>query len=354
MKPFYVTTPIYYVNDRPHIGTAYSTIAADVLTRYQRLRGRPGRFLTGLDEHGLKIARAAEAKGMSPQTFVDQMQAPFRDTWKLLDCEYDDFIRTSEPRHKQLVAALWERITERGDIYLGEYEDWYCVGCEMFYTEKDLLPGNICPVHQTPVERIKESSYFFRLSKYTQPLLDFYDAHPDFVKPAGRLNEVKSFVREGLRDLSLSRTSFTWGIPVPSDPKHVMYVWFDALTNYMSALGGPAQPGAAPLYDQFWPPSGHAMHIVGKDILRQHAIYWPAFLLSAGIEPPTQVWAHGWLTVNGQKMSKSLGNFLAPEPLVDAFGVDALRYYLMRDIAFGQDGDFSHENLLARTGSAIC
>jgi methionyl-tRNA synthetase len=353
MKPFYITTPIYYPNDRPHIGTAYSTIAADVLTRYQRLRGRPSRMLTGLDEHGLKIARAAEAQGLTPQALTDQMHTPFRQTWELLHCEYDDFIRTSEPRHKQRVMALWSRIQERGDIYLGAYEDWYCVGCETFYTEKDLLPGQVCPQHLKPVERIKESSYFFRLSKYQEPLLEFYEKHPDFVKPAGRFNEVKSFVREGLRDLSVSRTSFRWGVPVPNDPEHVMYVWFDALANYMSALGGPAAAGAEPLYDRFWPPHGEAIHIVGKDILRFHTVYWPAFLLSAGIEPPTQVWAHGWLTVNGQKMSKSLGNFLAPEPLVEVFGVDVLRYYLMRDIAFGQDGDFAHANLIARLNGEL-
>jgi methionyl-tRNA synthetase len=353
MKPVYVTTPLYYVNDRPHIGTAYSTIAADVLARYHKLRGRPTRFLTGLDEHGLKIARAAEAKGMSPQAFTDEMQAPFKETWQLLGCDYDDFLRTTEPRHKQQAQALWRQIEARGDIYLGAYEDWYCVGCEAFYTEKDLLPGNVCPQHMKPVELIKEASYFFRLSKYTQPLLDFYEAHPDFVKPAGRFNEVKNFVREGLRDLSVSRTSFRWGVPVPNDPEHVMYVWFDALTNYISALGGPTEPGVSALYDRFWPPSGQVVHVVGKDILRFHAVFWPAFLLSAGIEPPTQVWAHGWLTVNGQKMSKSLGNFLSPEPLVEAFGVDALRYYLMRDVAFGQDGDFSHENVLARLNGEL-
>jgi methionyl-tRNA synthetase len=358
MKPFYVTTPIYYVNDRPHIGTAYSTIAADVLARYAKLRGRETRFLTGLDEHGLKIARAAEAKGVSPQAFTDQMQAPFRETWKLLDCQHDDFIRTTEPRHKARAQALWTRIATRGDIYLGDYEDWYCVGCEAFYTEKDLLEGRICPQHRKPVERIKEQSYFFRLSKYTDKLLAYYDAHPDFVQPAGRFNEVKSFVKEGLRDLSVSRTSFQWGIPVPGDAKHVMYVWFDALTNYLSALGGPAEPGESPLFDRFWASSDDArgaevLHIVGKDILRFHAVYWPAFLLAAGLEPPAHVWAHGWLTVNGQKMSKSLGNFLTPEPLVEAFGVDALRYYLMRDVAFGQDGDFSHANLIARLNGEL-
>jgi methionyl-tRNA synthetase len=236
----------------------------------------------------------------------------------------------------------------RGDIYLDDYEDWYCVGCESFKTEKELLEGNLCPIHQKAVERIKERSYFFRLSNYTQPLLDFYEAHPDFVQPEARFNEVRSFVKEGLRDLSISRTSFRWGVPVPEDPEHVVYVWLDALMNYVSALGGPAEEGEAPLYDEFWQSSEAIKHIVGKDILRFHAIYWPAFLMSAGIRLPTQIWAHGWLTVNGEKMSKSLGNFLPPGPLVEAFGADVLRYYFMREVGFGQDGDFSHRNLLNR------
>lgn len=349
MKPFYITTPIYYVNDKPHLGTTYSTVATDVLARYQRLRGRPTRFLTGLDEHGLKIERRAKQEALSPQEFVDRMAPPFRDAWGQLSCETNDFIRTTEPRHKRRAQALWQRMQANGDIYLGHYEDWYCVDCETFYTVKDLLDGSLCPAHKKPVERIKEASYFFRLSNFADKLLAFYDAHPTFVRPEGRYNEVKSFVREGLRDLSISRTSFRWGIPVPNDPGHVMYVWLDALTNYISALGGPAEANeAAPLFEQFWPPRAGAVHIVGKDILRFHAVYWPAFLISAGIEPPTQIWAHGWLTVNGEKMSKSLGNFLAPGPLVDALGADVLRYYLMRDIGFGQDGDFSHASLLAR------
>jgi methionyl-tRNA synthetase len=348
VKPLYVTTPIYYVNDRPHIGTAYSTIAADVITRYARLRGRPTRFLTGLDEHGLKLDRVAQAAGMTPQAFVDSMAPAFREAWELLACEHDDFIRTTEPRHIERAQALWRRVAAKGDIYLGHYEDWYCVGCETFYTEKELLEGRVCPQHKQPVERIQEPSYFFRLGAYTDRLLAFYEAHPEFVRPEGRYNEVKSFVREGLRDLSVSRTSFRWGVPVPGDPEHVMYVWFDALANYTSALEGPSEGAEAPLFARFWPPGGEAIHVVGKDILRFHAIYWPAFLLSAGLEPPSQVWAHGWLTVNGEKMSKSLGNFLAPGPLVEAFGTDVLRYYLMRDVAFGQDGDFSHTALLAR------
>ncbi|MEM8606498.1 MAG: methionine--tRNA ligase [Myxococcota bacterium] len=347
-RPYYVTTPIYYVNDRPHIGHAYSTVAADVMSRYQRLRGRPAYFLTGLDEHGLKIERRAKEEGLAPQDFVDRMAAPFRDAWEELDCAHDGFIRTTSPEHRESVQALWKMMEDRGDIYLDDYEDWYCVGCESFKTEKELLEGNLCPIHKTPVERIKERSYFFRLSQYTEPLLEFYEAHPDFVRPEARFNEVKSFVKEGLRDLSISRTSFRWGVPVPGDAEHVVYVWLDALENYISALGGPQEEGGAPLYDEFWSSAETIVHIVGKDILRFHAVYWPAFLLSAGLRVPSQIWAHGWLTVNGEKMSKSLGNFLPPGPLVEAFGSDVLRYYFMREVGFGQDGDFSHQNLLNR------
>jgi methionyl-tRNA synthetase len=347
-RPFYVSTPIYYVNDRPHIGHAYSTVAADVISRYQRLRGRSAYFLTGLDEHGLKIERRAKEEGLAPQDFVDQMAAPFRMAWEELECAHDGFIRTTSVQHRENVQALWRLMQANGDVYLDDYEDWYCVGCESFKTEKELLAGNLCPIHQRPVERIKERSYFFRLGKYAKPLLDHYEANPGFVQPEARFNEVKSFVREGLRDLSISRTSFRWGVPVPGDPEHVVYVWLDALMNYVSALGGPAEEGSAPLYDEFWRSAESIIHIVGKDILRFHAVYWPAFLLSAGIRLPTQVWAHGWLTVNGEKMSKSLGNFLPPGPLIEAFGADVLRYYFMREVGFGQDGDFSHRNLLNR------
>lgn len=347
-SPYYVTTPIYYVNDRPHIGHAYSTVAADVVSRYARLRGRPSYFLTGLDEHGLKIERRAKEEGLDPQTFVDRMAAPFRTAWEELDCAHDGFIRTTSPQHRQRVQALWKKMDESGDVYLDDYEDWYCVGCESFKTEKELLEDKLCPIHKKPVERIKERSYFFKLSEYTKPLLDFYEAHPDFVQPEARFNEVKSFVKEGLRDLSISRTSFRWGVPVPDAPEHVMYVWLDALTNYISALGGPFPEDEAPLYEKFWQSAGNITHIVGKDILRFHAVYWPAFLMSAGVRLPTQIWAHGWLTVNGEKMSKSLGNFLPPGPLVEAFGADVLRYYFMREVAFGQDGDFSHQNLMNR------
>jgi methionyl-tRNA synthetase len=352
-RPYYVTTPIYYVNDRPHIGHAYSTVAADVVSRYQALRGNPSYFLTGLDEHGLKIERRAKEEELGTQEFVDRMAAPFREAWEELDCQHHGFIRTTSAQHKENVQALWGLMQERGDIYLDDYEDWYCVGCESFKTEKELLEGKLCPIHKKPVERIKERSYFFRLSNYTQPLLDYYEAHPDFVRPEARFNEVKSFVKEGLRDLSISRTSFRWGIPVPDDPEHVIYVWLDALTNYISALGGPAAHGEAPLFDEFWLDAETVTHIVGKDILRFHAIYWPAFLMSAGVRLPTHVWAHGWLTVNGEKMSKSLGNFLPPGPLVEAFGADVLRYYFMREVGFGQDGDFSHRNLLNRNNGEL-
>ncbi|WP_437938108.1 methionine--tRNA ligase [Sorangium sp. So ce341] len=366
---FYVTTPIYYINDVPHLGTAYTTIAADVLCRYHRVRGHESRMLTGTDEHGLKIQRAAEARGVAPGVHADEIAAAFRATWPKLGCAPDDFIRTSEPRHKKAVQELWRRIQARGDIYLGHYEGLYCVGCEAYYTEKDLKqPGNVCPLHHRPAESVKEESYFFRLSKYGDALLDYYRRNPTFVQPASRLNEVTSFVREGLQDLSVSRTTFQWGIPVPGDPKHVMYVWFDALANYLTALKEPEDN------TRFWPAD---VHLMGKDILRFHAVYWPAFLLSAGYgeaELPRQVLAHGFLTYSGQKMSKTLRNTISPVEVAEALseataaalpggagaaagappvGVDVVRYCLMRAISFGQDGDFSIQDLLARYGSEL-
>lgn len=359
---FYVTTPIYYINDVPHLGSAYTTIAADVLCRYHRLRGDESRFLTGTDEHGLKIQRAAEERGITPAALADEVSAVFRATWPQLGCAPDDFIRTSEPRHKKRAQELWRKIEARGDIYLGHYEGLYCVGCEAYYTEKDLQqPGNVCPFHGKPVESVKEESYFFRLSKYTDILLDFYQRNPTFVQPVSRLNEVISFVKEGLLDLSVSRTTFQWGIPVPNDPRHVMYVWFDALSNYLTALGG-GHHEDNPLNEpedntRFWPAN---VHLVGKDILRFHAIYWPAFLLSAGYGEeglPRQVFAHGFLTYGGQKMSKSLRNTVSPVALAEAIsptvGVDTVRYCLMRSISFGQDGDFSIQDVLSRYASDL-
>ncbi len=346
---FYVTTPIYYVNDVPHLGHAYTTVAADALRRYHALRGRESRMLTGTDEHGLKIERAAADAGVTPQAFVDQMSARFRAAWPELSVQQDDFIRTTEPRHIALVQEIWRRVLANGDLYLGSYEDWYCVGCESYKTEKELLPGNLCPLHMTPVERLREETYFFRLSKYEGRLLALYRDRPGFIEPESRRNEVLSFVEGGLKDLSVSRTSFRWGVSVPDDPAHVMYVWFDALANYWSALG----PSGDPLR-RFWPAKGEdarAVHIVGKDILRFHAVYWPAFLLAAGFtedELPSQVFAHGFLTVDGQKMSKSLRNAVDPLRLARELGPDVVRYQLLRAIAFGQDGDFDHKGLFTR------
>lgn len=345
-RSFYVTTPIYYVNDVPHLGTAYTTIAADALKRFHALRGEDTRLLTGTDEHGLKLERVAKEKGLAPQAFVDSMSAPFRAAWDKLGIDYDDFIRTTEPRHKAFVQDLWRRVRERGFLYEASYDGWYCVGCESFKTEKELEPGNLCPTHKTPAEKLAESTYFFKLSAFEKPLLEFYERHPDFVKPSTRLNEVLSFVRGGLQDLSVSRTSFSWGIPVPDAPGHIMYVWFDALANYLSALGGVDGPQG-----HYWPPKGRVLHLVGKDILRFHAVYWPAFLMAAGYtedQMPSQVVAHGFLTVDGQKMSKSLRNAVNPVRIAEELGRDVLRFQLLRAIAFGQDGDFDHAAMLER------
>jgi methionyl-tRNA synthetase len=345
---FYVTTPIYYINDVPHLGSAYTTVVADALARYHRVRGERTRFLTGTDEHGLKIQRVADERGTAPQAFADEVSAIFEQTWPRLGCAPDDFIRTSSARHQAGVHELWKRIFDAGDLVLGHYEGLYCVQCEGYYTAKDLDEGN-CPLHKKPVETVKEESYFFRLSRYGERLLDFYRDHPDFVQPAGRFNEVKSFVAAGLEDLSVSRTTFKWGIPVPGDERHVLWVWMDALSNYYTALRRPEDLSA-----ELWP---SAVHLVGKDILRFHAIYWPAFLMAAGLPPPKQVWAHGFLTYGGHKMSKTLRNTVSPVALAEAvhplFGADVVRYVLMRAISFGQDGDFSVDDLLQRYASEL-
>jgi methionyl-tRNA synthetase len=350
MSRFYVTTPIYYVNDVPHLGHAYTTITVDALRRYHLLRGDETRMLTGTDEHGLKIEREAQERGKTPIGLATEMSAHFRALWPKLEIVPDDFIRTTEKRHEDLAQELWKTVAAKGDIYLDHYEGWYCVGCEELKTEKELLPGNICPLHQRPVERIKEESYFFRLSKYQQPLLELYEKHPEFAQPESRRNEVVSFVKGGLRDLSVSRTSFKWGVPVPGDPKHVMYVWFDALANYWTAVQDSAS------HKKFWD-DGTVVHIVGKDILRFHAVYWPAFLMSAGLPLPKTVYAHGFLTINGQKMSKALRNAVEPLGIARAFGrvagsdeagADVLRYQLLRAIAFGQDGDLDLAAMVER------
>jgi methionyl-tRNA synthetase len=345
MGRFYVTTPIYYVNDVPHLGTAYTTVVADALRRFHLLVGDETFLLTGTDEHGQKIERVAAEMGASPKAFCDEVSAKFKDAWPKLDVACDRFIRTTDPDHEAFVQELWKKIEATGDLYLGDYEDWYCVGCESFKTEKELeQPGNLCPLHKKPVERVKEETYFFKLSKWEKPLLDFYARHPEFIQPETRRNEVLSFVQSGLKDLSCSRTSFTWGIPVPGNPKHVMYVWFDALSNYRSALGSGDLA-------RFWAPNAEVLHLVGKDILRFHTVFWPAFLLSAGYkeeELPKTVFAHGFLTIDGQKMSKSLRNAVDPLKLAAELGSDVLRYHLLRAIAFGQDGDFDHAALVER------
>ncbi len=343
---YYITTPIYYVNDVPHIGHAYTTLACDVLARFMRLDGRKVLFLTGTDEHGQKVEKAAEQAGRTPQDFVDANASRFLDLARAMAFSFDDFIRTTERRHLEAVHALWRALAERGEIYLGAYEGWYSVRDEAFYGESELITdagGNRLAPTGAPVEWVKEPSYFFRLSAWQDRLLEFYETHPDFIAPASRRNEVISFVKGGLQDLSISRTSFRWGIPVPGDPDHVIYVWLDALTNYITAAGYPDREGVA--FSGWWPAD---LHMVGKDILRFHAVYWPAFLMAAGLEPPRRVFAHGWWTNEGQKISKSLGNVIDPHDLVARYGLDPTRYFLLREVPFGQDGDFSHAGMVRR------
>ena len=343
---FYVTTPIYYVNDVPHIGHAYTTIACDAMARFADLDGMEVHFLTGTDEHGQKVQQVAKERGVEPQAFTDELSERFRDLVAHMDITNDDFIRTTEERHKRAVQALWRKLVERGEIYLGGYAGWYAVRDEAFYTESELVDGK-APTG-APVEWVEEPSYFFRLSAWEEKLLSFYEENPDFIAPASRRNEVISFVKGGLQDLSISRTSFSWGIPVPDDPAHVVYVWLDALTNYMTALGYPDE--GADTYKKFWP---EAIHIIGKDILRFHTVYWPAFLLAAGLQPPKRVFAHGWWTIEGEKMSKSLGNALDPYELIETYGLDQLRYFLLREVPFGNDGDFSHAAMINRINSDL-
>jgi len=345
-KRFYITTPIYYVNDVPHIGHAYTTLACDVLARYKRSRGFEVFFLTGTDEHGQKVEKAAQAKGETPLELADRVMKRFQALWEKLNVSHSDFIRTSQERHKKGVRKLFELIQGKGDIYLGEYEDWYCTPCETFWTETQLLNGS-CPDCGRPTDKLKEESYFFRMSKYQEALIQHIEANPDFIQPRSRRNEILNFVKEGLRDLSISRTTFSWGIPVPGNDKHVVYVWFDALTNYITALGYPDEEGN---FGKFWPAD---VHVIGKDILRFHTVYWPTFLLAAGIPLPKKVFAHGWWTVEGQKMSKSLANVVEPNMLVDRYGVDAIRYFLLREVPFGLDGDFSHASLVHRINSDL-
>ncbi len=346
-KSFYITTPIYYVNDVPHIGHAYTTLACDVMARYKKSQGYEVFFLTGTDEHGQKVEKAAQAAGETPLELADRVVKRFQALWEKLNIENSDFIRTTQERHKEGVRELFRKIEAKGDIYLGEYEDWYCTPCETFWTETQLLDGN-CPDCGRPTEKLKEESYFFRMSKYQDELIRHIEENPDFIQPKSRRNEVLNFVKEGLRDLSISRTTFSWGIPVPGNDAHVIYVWFDALTNYITALGYPNDPEGN--FGKFWPVD---VHVIGKDILRFHTVYWPTFLLAAGIPLPKKVFAHGWWTVEGQKMSKSLRNVVEPNMLIDKYGVDAIRYFLLREVPFGLDGDFSHSALIHRINSDL-
>lgn len=346
---FYLTTPLYYVNDVPHIGHAYTTIAADVLARWKRLRGEPVFFLTGTDEHGSKIAQAAADRGQTPQAYADRVVAEFRRLWERLGITHDDFIRTTEDRHEKVVQAVFDALRQKGDIYKGAYEGWYCVPDETFWSETELKDGK-CPDCGRPVEKLKEESYFFKLSAYEKPLLAHFEKNPDFLQPSHRAQEIINFVKDGLKDLSVSRTKVKWGVPVPGDAGHTVYVWFDALLNYITAAGYPFKTGEGP-----WPAD---VHLVGKEIFRFHTVIWPAMLLALGLPLPRRVFAHGWWTVEGDKMSKSKGNVVDPHRVMDEYGgdgigADALRYFVLREVPFGGDGDFSRKALLGRYNAEL-
>ncbi|MDQ0340625.1 methionyl-tRNA synthetase [Caldalkalibacillus uzonensis] len=345
-KTFYLTTPIYYPSDKLHIGHAYTTVAADALARYKRLRGYDVMYLTGTDEHGQKIERKAREKGVSPQAFVDEIVAGIKDLWQQLDISYDDFIRTTEERHKRVVQKIFQRLVDQGDIYLDEYEGLYCTPCESFWTERQAEDGH-CPDCGRPVELVREKSYFFRMSKYADRLLKYYEENPDFIQPVSRKNEmINNFIKPGLEDLCVSRTTFEWGIKVPNDPEHVIYVWIDALTNYITALGYGAEDEAlGRKFDKYWPAD---VHIVGKEIVRFHTIYWPIMLMALDLPLPKKVFGHGWLLMKDGKMSKSKGNVVDPVSLIKRYGVDPLRYYLLREVPFGSDGVFTPESFVER------
>ena len=348
--PFYITTAISYPNGPPHIGHAYEAIAADAMARFQRSQGRDVRFQTGTDEHGLKMAQAARSEELEPRAFADRMSRLFQDMCDALNVSYDLFIRTSQPDHYRASQAIWTAMEERGDLYLDRYEGWYSVRDEAYYEPDELTSaddGSKLSPQGTPVEWTVEESWFFRLSKYQQPLLHHYAANPEFIRPESRRNEVVRFVEGGLKDLSISRTSFDWGVPVPGSNSHVMYVWLDALTNYITGLG---YPDETDLWRRYWPAN---VHLIGKDVVRFHAVYWPAFLMSAGLELPRQVYGHGFLLSRGEKMSKSVGNVVDPMVLAERFGVDALRYFLLREVPFGQDGSYSAEAIVARANAEL-
>jgi len=342
-KNFYITTPIYYPSGKPHMGHAYSSIIADIFARFKRLEGKEVFYLTGTDEHGLKIQREAEKNKKDPKLFCDEISKKFKELTKTLNLSNDDFIRTTEKRHYESVKEVWKRLLDSGDIYLSKYSGWYSISDEAYYDEDEIIDKDnkkISKSSGSPVDWVEEESYFFKLSKWQKKLLEHYENNPNFIKPSSRKNEVVQFVKKGLKDLSVSRTSFTWGIPVPKNDKHVIYVWLDALTNYISALNFPNTSDK--LYKKFWPAS---IHIIGKDILRFHAIYWPAFLMAAKIPLPKRVYGHGWILSDEKKMSKSLGNILDPLEIIDKYGIDQLRYYLTKEVSLGNDGNVSLENL---------
>jgi len=343
---YYITTPIYYPSSAPHIGHAYTTVAADAAARYRRMRGYEVFFLTGSDEHGQKIERTAISQGMSPQDYVDKIVAGFKVLWEKLMISYDGFIRTSEERHKEVVKKLFQKIYEQGDIYKSQYEGWYCTPCESFWTERQ-AQGGVCPDCGRPVELLKEESYFFRMSKYQDRLLEHIETHPDFIQPASRRNEMINFIKQGLEDLCVSRTTFQWGIPIPFSPGHVVYVWFDALANYLTGIGYLQDEEQ---FNKFWPAD---VHLVGKDIVRFHTVIWPIILMAAGLELPRQVFGHGWVLLEGGKMSKSKGNVIDPLVLIDRYGVDAVRYYLLREMPTGLDCYYSEESLVSRINTDL-
>jgi len=345
-KRFYITTPIYYPSDKLHIGHAYTTVAADSLARWHKFLGEEVRFVTGSDEHGQKIQRVAKERGVTPQEYVDKIVASFKALWQRLNVQYDDFVRTTEERHHLAAQEVFRRIYEKGDIYKSVYQGWYCTPCETFWVENKLEDGK-CPDCHRPVELVEEESYFFRLSKYQDRLLEYIEQHPEFIQPESRRNEMISFIKNGLEDLCISRTTFDWGIPVPIDNKHVIYVWFDALTNYLTGVGF---PGDEELVQKWWPAD---LHLVGKEIMRFHTIIWPIMLMALDLPLPKTVFGHGWLLFDNDKMSKSKGNVVDPNALIDEFGVDPIRYFLLREISFGQDGNFSRRALIDRTNADL-
>lgn len=346
---FYITTPIYYPSANAHIGHCYTTVAADTMARFKKLCGYDTYFLTGTDEHGQKIERKAAEKGVTPQAFVDEIVANFKKLWELMDVEYNDFIRTTDKRHEVIVQKIFRQLYEQGDIYKGEYEGWYCTPCEAHWTETQLKEGHICPDCGRPVERVREEAYFFKTSKYQDWLIQYIEEHPDFIQPASRATEMLSnFLRPGLQDLCVTRTSFKWGIPVDFDPKHVIYVWLDALSNYITALGWGSDDDS--LYQKYWPAD---VHLIGKEIVRFHVIYWPIMLHALGLPLPKKIFGHGWLVFGGEKMSKSKGNVVDPNVLCARYSVDAIRYFLMREMPFGADGNFTNEALLTRMNADL-